>query len=232
MWEMRQQIPKETNVPFTPPATHSHEAFFLIGMAFANIFFNRETNCSQLEASIQQCISNKPPKFHNPQIPTFHLLSFFLYLYPTFCSQYPQLLPGKLFNVRTVSPEQHHATEQVKIRPKDRAAQNTPSLPLFLLWSWTRASKGSSLLVLAWAVTRLRVISSSCDNLVWALCSPSGRWGFLNLGAKKLMSATSQGTPKAESYFLHVNQDFAVLICLPYLNSCNTGAACSLAMAC
>lgn len=167
----------------------------------------------------------------NSQI-TFHLLSFFLYLYPTFCSQYPQLLPGKLFNVHAVSPEQHHATEQVKIQPKGRAAQNTPSLPLFLLWSWTRASKGSSLLVLAWAVARLRVISSSCDNLVWALCSPNGRWGFLNLGAKKLMSATSQGTPKAESYFLHVNQDFAGLICLPYLNSCNTGAACSLAMAC
>lgn len=171
------------------------------------------------------------PNFRTPEYT--HFVSFPSCFTSTLHSaQHPRLLPSKLFNVHTVSPEQHHDTEQVEIQPKGRAAQNTPHLPFSLLWHWPRASQGSSLLVLAWAVTRLRVISSSRDNLVWALCSPSGRWSFLNLGAKKLMSATSQGTPKAKSYFLHVNQDCAELIHLPYLNSCNTGAACSLAMTC
>lgn len=211
---------------------HIHmKLFFLISTAFANVFFNRESNCSQLEVSIQQCILNKPPKFHNPQIsilsPFLHpLLPPCILLNPHDCYQV------KLFNVHPVSPEQHRATEQAKIQPKGRGAHNTPYLPLSLLWCWTRASQSSSLLVLARAVTRLPLISSSSDNLVWAPVLTQWQMGFPKLGAKKPMSATSQGTPKAKSFFLHINQDFAVLIHLPYLNCCNTGAACSLAMAC
>lgn len=128
MREMRQQIPKETNVPFTPPATHSQEGFFLIGIAFANVFFNREANCSLLEASIQRCILNKCPKLHKPQISTVQLLSFLLCYCPACGSRYPQLLASKLFKVHTVSPEQHHGTEQAEIQPESKVATNAPKV--------------------------------------------------------------------------------------------------------
>lgn len=131
MREMRQQIPKETNVPFTPPATHSQEdffPFFLTGIAFANVFFSRETNRSLLEASIQRCILNKCPKFHKSQVSTVQKLSFLLYYCPASCSKYPQQIASKLFNIHAVSPAQHHGTEQAKIQPKGKAATNAPKL--------------------------------------------------------------------------------------------------------
>lgn len=96
----------------------------------------------------------------------------------------------KLFNIHFVSPEQHHGTEQVEIQPERQSSHKCPKslvLLLFLLWSWTRARQGSSLWVPAWALTRLQVITSSCDNLVWFVHSPGCRWGFLNVGAKSLI---------------------------------------------
>lgn len=125
---MRQQIPKETNVPFTPPATHSQEDSSLTGIAFANVFFNRETNYSLLEVSIQRCILNKCPKFHKTEISTVQLPSFLLYHCPAYCSRYPQLLASNLFKVYTVSPEQHHGTKQVEIQPEGKVATNAPKV--------------------------------------------------------------------------------------------------------
>lgn len=65
------------------------------------------------------------------QPPNIHILSPFLppLLLTLHSAQLPQMLPSKLSNVHTVPLEQHHATEQVKIQPKGRAAQSTPRLP-------------------------------------------------------------------------------------------------------
>lgn len=111
------------------------------------------------------------------QPPNIYILSPFL---P------PLLLPCILLNTHDcyqVNYPMYTLCPQNSIKSRSSPKVEQPKAPHIchsLLWWWTRASQGSPLLGLAWAVTRLWVISSSQDNLVWALCSPSGRRGFLN----------------------------------------------------
>ena len=208
---------------------HIHRKIFLSGTAFASVFFNRETNCSLLEASIQWHMLNKYTKFHKTQVSTVQLLSFLLYCCPACCSRYPQLLASKLLAVHAVSPEQHHGTGQVEIQPEGAVATNVPKSGFAILSAMklnpSHPSAGGKR-----AASHPLELPWSCPSCVLTRCQmgfPKPRVQQLH----RLLQTRERWRHRPPSFMLIEPLQCSVAICLPYPSSCSTGASLSLDVA-